>query len=171
MTDVALHEATEEDLAVARNLVPYYVYDMSEYLGWACTPDGRFDGCDMLPTYWSEPGKHAFMLRAGGEPAGFALVRGNHEEEDLDYTIGEFFVLRKFRRRGVGERIARQLSDMFRGRWKVAQLMRNTPAIAFWRKVIGRYTDGAFSECKEDSPWDEMNAILFRNDAGSGGRP
>ena len=163
MTEVTLHEATDEDLAVARNLVPYYIYDMSEYLGWACTPDGRFDGCDKLSTYWSEPGKHAFMLRAGNELAGFALVRGNHEEEDIDYSISEFFVLRKFRGRGVGERIACELFDRFRGRWQVEQLGRNESAIAFWRKVIGHYAKGEFCECRGDSRWGETNVIVFRS--------
>lgn len=79
---------------------------------------------------------------------------------------GEFFVLRKFRGAGVGERIARQLFDRFRGRWEVQRLARNTPALAFWRKVIGRYTDGRFQESDGPSPWGQMNVIRFRNDAG-----
>jgi predicted acetyltransferase len=164
MMDVTLHEATDRDLPIARNLVPYYIYDMSEHLGWACAADGRFDGCDMLPTYWEEPGKHAFMLRACEEIAGFALVRGNHEEEDIDYSIAEFFVLRKFRGRGTGERIARQLFDRFVGRWEVEQLVLNRPAIAFWRKVIDRYTGAGFEEHERESRWGKMNVIRFRND-------
>ncbi len=170
-----LHEATDADLSVAKNLVPYYIYDMSEHLGWPCTPDGRFDGCDKLSTYWTEPGKYAFMLKAGQEWAGFALVRANHEEKGIDFSVAEFFVLRKFRRRGVGERIARQLFDRFRGAWQVEQLAANTPAIAFWRKVIARYTNGNFRECAGESPWGPMNVMLFRNDgmsqpAGAGKR-
>ena len=31
MADVMLHEATIEDRAIARNLVPYYIYDMSTH--------------------------------------------------------------------------------------------------------------------------------------------
>ena len=164
MTMVTLHEATDQDLAVVRNLVPYYIYDMSEHMGWPCTPEGRFDGCDMVPTYWEEPGKHAFMLRASDEIAGFALVRGNHEEEDIDYSIAEFFVLRKFRGQGAGEHIARQLFDRFTGRWVVDQLAPNMPAVSFWRKVIGRYTGGRFNESECESPWGRMNVIRFRND-------
>ncbi len=37
MMEVTLHEATDQDLAIAKNLVPYYIYDMSEHLGWPCT--------------------------------------------------------------------------------------------------------------------------------------
>ena len=48
-TEVTLHEAAERDLPVARNLVPYYIYDMSEHTGWPCTSDGRFDGCKASP--------------------------------------------------------------------------------------------------------------------------
>src|SRR5687767_11155220 len=119
--NVTLHEATSADLPVVKNLVPYYIYDMSVHMGWRCGADGRFDGCDGIGTYWSEGGKHAFVLRCGEERAGFALVRGDHNEPDVDYSIAEFFVLRKFRGRGAGERIARQLFDRFRGRWRIDQ--------------------------------------------------
>ena len=33
--DVTLHEATSDDLPVVKNLVPYYIYDMSEHMGLA----------------------------------------------------------------------------------------------------------------------------------------
>ena len=170
MPRVILHEATDEDLATARNLVPYYVYDMSECMGWPCTPEGRFDGCDALSSFWTDPRRHAFMLRSGKEPAGFALVRGDHEEERVDYSVAEFFVLRKFRRKGAGERVARQLFDRFPGRWEVSQLAKNTPAVAFWRKVIGGYTDGQYRECRRQSRWGQENVILFRSAPGRGRR-
>ena len=162
MADVSLCNAADADLAVVKNLVPFYVYDMAEHTGWACTQDGRFDGCDGIESYWSEPGKHAFMFKAGDEWAGFGLVRANHEEPDIDCSIGEFFVLRKFRSQGHGGRLARELFDRFRGRWLVEQLADNRPAIAFWRKVIGRYAD--YIESSRRSPWGRMNSIRFRND-------
>jgi len=167
MSDVTLHEATDQDLPIAKNLVPYYIYDMSEHMGWPCTREGRFDGCDELVSHWQSAGRHAFMLRASKELAGFALVRADHDEDDVDYSVGEFFVLRKFRRQGVGERIARQLFDRFRGRWEVLQLVRNTPAVAFWRTVIGRYSGGHFVEQQGGSRWGQTNIIRFRNDAGN----
>ncbi|MEM9245305.1 MAG: acyl-CoA dehydrogenase family protein [Cyanobacteria bacterium P01_F01_bin.153] len=62
---VTLHEARETDLAVVLNLVPYYIYDMSEHMGWPCSANGEFNGCDLMSTYWSEEGKHAFVLKSG----------------------------------------------------------------------------------------------------------
>ena len=117
---VTLHDATAAELQLVRNLVPYYVYDMSEHMGWPCSADGRFNGCDGIESFWSTPGRFAFVLRSGDEPAGFAMVRGDYDDDDdendgarvgnappergpragVDYSIAECFVLRKFRRRG-----------------------------------------------------------------------
>jgi predicted acetyltransferase len=162
--DVTLHEATREDLDVVRNLGRYYVYDLSEHLGWACNADGRFKGCEDLESYWSASGKHAFVLRAGEELAGFVLVLAENDEADVDFSITDFFVLRKFRGRGVGERVARELFDRFRGRWKVEQFAANGAAAAFWRKVVGRYCGGRFDEGVKRSGVGELRVVRFRSD-------
>jgi predicted acetyltransferase len=162
--DVTLHEATTADLPAVKNLVPYYIYDMSEHMGWPCTADGRFDGCDDLESYWSARGKHAFVLRAADELAGFVLILADNPDPQIDYSITDFFVLRKFRGQGVGQRIAHELFNRFRGRWKVEQFAKNKPAVAFWHKVIDRYTRGDFKQSAGDSQWGPMNVLLFRSD-------
>ena len=40
----------------------------------------------------------------------------------------------------------RWLFDRFPGRWEVRQKAENSRAIAFWRRVIDRYTGGRFEE-------------------------
>ncbi len=160
--EVTLHEATAGDLVIARNLSSYYVYDMAEYMGWPCKPDGRFGGCDDLESYWAEPGKHAFMLRASDELAGFVLILGRNAEPDVDFSVTDFFVLRKFRGQGVGQRIAHELFNRFRGRWKVEQFSQNKPAVAFWEKTIDRYTGGKFERSNAASRWEEpLNVLRF----------
>ena len=161
---MTLHEATPADLPVVKNLVPYYLHDMSEHLGWTCTAEGRFEGCEDLESYWGESEKHAFVLRVGEEPAGFVLILAEHDEPGVDYSITDFFVLRKFRGRGVGQRIAHELFDRFRGRWKVEQFARNKPSVAFWQKVIDRYSRGQFEQRLGQSRCDPLNVLLFRSD-------
>ena len=161
--DVTVHDATAADLPVVKNLVPYYIYDMSEHLGWACTADGRFGGCDDLESYWSEPGKLAFVLRAGKELAGFVLILAEHDDPDVDFSVTDFFLLRKFRGRGAGERVAHQLFERFRGNWKVEQFLNNKPAVAFWRKVIGRYSGGNVQQGVGRSRWGPLNVLLFHS--------
>lgn len=168
LMEVTLHEATSDDLRVVKNLVPYYIYDMSEHMGWPCTADGRFGGCDDLESYWSELGKHAFILRAGSEPAGFVLILAKHDDRTVDYSVTDFFVLRRFRRQGVGDRVARQLFDRFRGHWKIEQFVDNTPAVSFWRKVVERYTGGRFDTGTGESPWGPLNVLRFQSGERAG---
>jgi ribosomal-protein-alanine N-acetyltransferase len=150
---VTLHRAKPSDLPIVKNLVPFYIYDMSEFMGWPITPDGRHEGCPDLEAYRSDPDKHAFILRSGREPAGFVLLLKGGHGPSIDYSFTDFFVLRKFRNRGVGERIARQFFRLYPGRWQIDHLKHNKPAAVFWRKVVSRYTRGKFktksAQCKE----------------------
>jgi predicted acetyltransferase len=158
---VVLYKAKASDLAIVKNLVPYYIYDMSEYMGWGTTPDGRHSGCEGIEAYWSDSDRHAFILRAGREPAGFVLLlKGNHGPS-IDYSFTDFFVLRKFRRRGVGERVARQLFKRYPGHWQVDHLKDNKPAAAFWRKVISRYTHGKFKTSSAHCPEGPVTVLQF----------
>jgi predicted acetyltransferase len=146
--NVELAEVTEDNAEVVRNLSRYYVYDLSEYTRWLCRADGVV-GCRDFDDYWTLPGHAAFIVKVDGEPAGFALVDDKGNAPETQYNVGEFFIMRKHRRRGVGEAVARRLFDRFRGRWEVRQLLSNTPASAFWRKVVARYTGGRFEESVE----------------------
>jgi len=56
--------------------------------------------------------------------------------------MGQFFVMKKYRRLGVGTLGARFIFDQCRGRWEVGQMPLNRPAQAFWRRAIGDYTNG-----------------------------
>ncbi|WP_238996488.1 hypothetical protein [Paenibacillus pinistramenti] len=60
--------------------------------------------------------------------------------------MAEFFVLKRFRRTGVGRTAAYALFDRFPGRWYISQLKTNTPAQAFWRAVVDEYTAGRYQE-------------------------
>lgn len=143
------------EASVLRHLVDLYVYDFSELLGLDVGEDGRFAFRELSP-YFSEAGRHPFFVRAGGKLAGFALVDGRSRVTGTDGThdMTEFFILRRYRRQGVGERAARAVFDRFPGTWEVRQRPENLPAIAFWRRVIDRHTAGRFREVLwDDERW------------------
>jgi predicted acetyltransferase len=58
---------------------------------------------------------------------------------------------------------ARHCFDAFRGRWEVGEMRQNLAAQAFWRKVIGDYTGGAYAEAVPAPKWDGP-VQRFRND-------
>jgi predicted acetyltransferase len=145
--------ATAVDEPVLRNLTQLYAYDFAEIAGWDIPDSGRFpdeiiDGC------FADSGRHPFLLRVDGRLAGFAIVdtRSRLTGDEGVRDVAEFFVARPYRGRGVGAEAARALFDRFGGRWEVRQTAKNAAAIAFWRKVIGRYTGGRFEETMHDGP-------------------
>ena len=62
------------------------------------------------------------------------------------HDLAEFFVVRRYRRQGVGTRAAAAIFGLRRGRWEVRERTGNAAARAFWRKAIGAYTNGEFDE-------------------------
>lgn len=148
MPDIQLTRATNNDFQVIKNLVPYYIYDMSEYMGWDCDPEGRWGGCDELPDYWQKPDHHPYIIMVDQSTAGFALIR-RYPEEAERYEIGEFFVARKFKGRGIGKSSAFWIFDLYPGKWLVRVLDANTGAVGFWGKVIRERTNGDFTQTAE----------------------
>lgn len=135
-----------EDKLILRNLLELYQHDHSEFDGDDVNSYGRY-GYRYLDHYWTEPGRFAFIINIAGNIAGFALVRQHPSIDKLNtYSMAEFFVMRKYRGRGVGQKVAQSLFDRFPGRWQVRQAPRNLPAQAFWRKIIGAYTQNDFEE-------------------------
>lgn len=152
--DVRLTTAGPGDRARLAAMFELYVYDFSELLGLDVGDDGRFR-VPPLDAYWTHPRRHAFLVRVDEKLAGFALVHeGSRLSVDDVFDVAEFFVMRRYRRRGVGEQAARWLFDRFRGRWEVRQKKENVVATAFWRRVLGRYTGGRFDEVLlDDDRW------------------
>ena len=152
---IEVAEAGERDRPTLENLLQFYLYDFTPFYEWDVGEDGRFGG-GLLDGCWTEDYRHPFLVRVDGRLAGFAIVdrRSHFTGQDDVWDMGEFFVLRRYRGKGVGEHVARLLFDRFRGRWEVRELRKNEPAQAFWRAVIGRYTAGRFEEeLRNDTLW------------------
>jgi predicted acetyltransferase len=133
---------------VLKNLFPLYIHDLSQFTDFDVEADGAFRAPPSFAAYWQSPERHPFLLRADGRVAGFALVRQT-DADPLSFDMGEFFVLRRYRRHGVGRIAASALFDRFRGRWEVRELVDNLPAQGFWRRIIADYTQGAFEDTRE----------------------
>ena len=117
---------------------------------WEYRPPGGDWGPDHLP-YWlgKGPEHHVLLFRLGREVIGFAMVGlrpARWMSPRTDACVSEFFVAPHARRRGVGEAAARRIFERFPGRWEILEVPGNAPAIAFWRRVVGRYTRGRFEE-------------------------
>lgn len=137
------------------NVYPFYLHDLSEFDDecYRLNDRGLWEP-DHLPSWLREDTDHPLVILESDLRVGCALVNqapSPHMQPGMDFRMSEFFVLRKHRRRGIGRRAVFALFDRFRGRWEISELVRNTPAINFWRRVIGEYARGHYEEMTSDT--------------------
>jgi predicted acetyltransferase len=138
---VELVRATLDQQAIVCNLLQLYMHDFSELISIAVAEDGSFEYPN-LSQYWSERGRFPFLAVADGQWAGFALVRQEATPADGEcvWDMAEFFVLRGWRRDGVGTRLAHLAFERFPGAWQVRVMESNAGACRFWKKAVERFT-------------------------------
>ena len=135
MPNLEIIPATAEQQPILANLLELYAHDFSEFRHLELGADGRF-GYQQLPLYWREPDRHPFLVKVDGKLVGLVLVQRTATAWDM----AEFFVVRSYRRRGIGIEIAREIWRRFPGRWEVRVLEANQPALAFWGRAVQLFT-------------------------------
>jgi len=145
-----------ESDGVLRNLFEHYMHDMAEWFKFDTEPDGRYS-YDTSAGVWDR-GCEVYLAKIGDSLAGFAIIGDAREWlGDIDARdLREFFVIRRFRRTGIGQGMARCLWNQHPGGWLVRVFEANVPAVPFWREVVAGYTDGAYVEERRvvnDRPW------------------
>ena len=105
-----MEAAGPDDRARLAALFELYSYDFSEVLDLDVGDDGRF-AVPVLDRYWTEADRHPFLIRVDARLAGFALVHERSRLTDREGVrdMAEFFVMRRYRRRGVGAQAASQI--------------------------------------------------------------
>ena len=151
--NIELRTPARSDRSVIRHMMELYLHDFSEFEDADLDEHGLY-GFGDLDYYWFEPTHAAFLVTVDEKLAGFVLVDNEVLVEGNERSICEFFVLRKYRRRGVGRQVACQVFDRMPARWEVRVIEQNAPAQAFWRSVIAEYTQGASQETMlDDENW------------------
>lgn len=143
--DIGIEPVLVEQKSVLVRMLELYSYDFSEFSDNDINEYGYF-GYKYIDDYWNEEGRYPFFIRADGKLAGLVLVRSCCQYNDLPnpHNIAEFFVMKKYRKKGVGRTAAVRIFDMFRGGWEISVWTNNLPAQSFWSKVIAEYTNGKY---------------------------
>ena len=143
---LSLRALRPDDGPSVRRLLQLYIYDLGGDR-WGVAADGTFGSPAWHRRFWRRRGRQHFVIRVDGRLAGLALVSDRaHFAGAGTREIIEFFVLGRYRRRGVGARVARTLFARFPGRWELAELTWNVVAQRFWRGLIRRCAVGPVVE-------------------------
>lgn len=159
--DIRIEPILLAQKSVLVQMMELYSYDFSEFSGNDLNECGYF-GYSHIDDYWNEKGRYPFFIRVDGALAGLVLVRSCCQYNTLPnpHNIAEFFVMKKYRGKGVGRTAAIRIFDLFPGGWEVSQWTNNLPARKFWGKVIAQYTKGNYKTFTAE----EANAVGFTFD-------
>jgi predicted acetyltransferase len=121
---VTVRLATAPDRAAIENMMQLYTHDFSEHWTGRAEGDlddrGRFAAYPLDP-YWTDPSHVAFLIHVDAKLAGFALINTlSHTRQPLDRNVAEFFIVRKYRRSGIGLQAAHAIFDLYPGQWEAA---------------------------------------------------
>lgn len=148
--------ATVDQKPILAHLIEFYIYDSTAYSGRDVNADGRF-GYRYLDHYWEEAERFAYLFRFQNKWAGFGLITGHVylPENSHGHSIAEFFVMRKYRRTGIGRIAFRRLIALHPGRWEIRVERENQAGIAFWPVVIAELTTNNYQRIELDpTSWD-----------------
>jgi predicted acetyltransferase len=140
--EIELVLAVPEQEAVLSNLLELYAHDFSDFHPLELGADGRF-GYQPLPLYFTDPDRYPFLIKVDGRLAGFALVtKGSGvSERAAVWDVAEFFVVRAYRRKGIGVTAAHEMWKRFPGWWEVRVMQANRTALIFWERAIATFNN------------------------------
>lgn len=142
-TEISVRLASGSEKALIEALSQFYIYDFSEMEpadseNLEFDDRGRFGGLPDVDDYWTKENFYPLLIRLKNKPVGFALLNTcSHRGGTIERNMGEFFIARKHRRRGLATEAIRQILMSYPGRWEVSVVERNLAAKAFWPKAIG----------------------------------
>lgn len=140
MENIDVRPAQVEERRAIENLIQLYTHDFSE--NWAETEWGDVDEHGRfapypLDAYWQDGSHTPLLIRGSGRIVGFALLNDkSHTGGRVDQNVAEFFILRKYRRGGIGTSAAHAMFAQFQGIWEAAVARKNIAALQFWKRAI-----------------------------------
>jgi predicted acetyltransferase len=152
LTHIELVPAASDEQPILANLLELYAHDFSEFHEIELGVDGRF-GYRHLPLYWSDPNRRPFLVRVDGKLAGLVLVKKGSElsGDETVWDMTEFFVVRRYRRRGIGTHVAHEVWRQIPGPWEVRVMESNHSAHRFWAHAISGFVgEAVLAGCVEN---------------------
>ena len=136
-TTVELIQTGPEEAELIRNLYQYYAYESSDWEQEDVEADGRFYIHDEhLARYWQDPQWSANLLLVDGYIAGFLLIEGSELPGIDALELADLFILKRYRRKGIGRAIASQVLCSGEANWLVRFYDQDEVSQAFWRTVL-----------------------------------
>lgn len=148
---LSVYRAQDTDRPALQRMLELYQYELSDI--WDQDLDAQGEYGYALDRFWQDGPCIALLATVGGHHAGFALVDESVKLGPAGRWMDQFFVMKKYRRAGIGRQLATHAFDLLPGIWEVGQMTDNHGARAFWRRVIDTYCGGRYVEQTLTEGW------------------
>ncbi|WP_078553753.1 hypothetical protein [Bacillus alkalicellulosilyticus] len=160
MNKISVHLCERKNKFIINNLYPLYLHDLAGIRNELPNKYGVFEEDEEYQTleqqisvfdvWWEKEGVlFPYLVTVDDLPAGFIFVATPlYVFGNCDFMIKEFFILRPFRGKGIGEYVISEIFNLYRGKWMLytAPTDKNYKTISLWRKTLTRYTNNQFTE-------------------------
>ncbi|MGE8362769.1 GNAT family N-acetyltransferase [Pseudomonas sp.] len=134
---IELIQTGPEQAELIRNLYQFYAYESSDWEQEDVEADGRFYIHEPhFERYWQEPLWSANLVLVDGFIAGFLLIEQSELPGVDALELADLFLLKKYRRRGIGKTLALQVLTEGSTAWLVRFYDQDQAAQAFWEAVL-----------------------------------
>ena len=139
--DIQILQANLAQQPIIAQLYELYTYEMTDLADFDIHDNGYY-GYDELPLYWEDPNKHPFLVWVNNKLAGFVLIQKGSPIKTVPdvWDVAEFFIMRKFRKKGIGQFVAEHIWQTHNGAWQVRVWDNNIAAHSFWNKAIKKFS-------------------------------
>ncbi len=145
-----------EDKNIVYDMFKQYVHELNVFKSEESTVDiNDIKYLKYLEKYLSDNDKLSFLFIVDDVPVGFAFVK---ECKSKAYSMEEFYILPKYRRKKIGISMSVIIFDMLKGKWKISVLLNNINACRYWKNVVNKYTNGNY---KNEQDNDEKRYIFY----------
>lgn len=160
---VEIERVKEEQREILAHLIELYEYDFSEYENSDVNSYGLY-GYSYLDYYWTEKNRYAYFIKVDGKLAGFAMVCGycyvSKDKETL--FMAEFFVMKKYRKQGIGKYTAKEVLKKHPGKWELTVHPNNQISYRFWKGVISEVAKSEIVEVGQvEDVYDDALATAY----------
>lgn len=174
MDNILVELSNNDNKFIISNMYPFYLYDLGEIRNILPNKYGVFEDDDSIKTleeqrplfdvWWKkEDVLFPYLITVDGIAAGFILVTSPpYVAGDSDFMVGEMFIMRQFRGKGIGEEAIKTIFNKHIGSWMLFTTLneRNSKTIGFWRKTLSKYTKDQFIEEDKDIPEYEFGKVF-----------
>lgn len=166
----------DENSNIIKNIYPLYLHDLSEHYGNLPNEYGIYEDEPMktlieqydVQNIWFEKPDILFpyIIMVDEKPAGFMLIAtAPYVPKTTDYYVNEFFLLRPYRGKNIGEIAARLVFNKFLGRWELHtnSMSTNLKGQKFWTKTVSNYTNNNYNKSVGQTVHGERLIFRFNN--------